>query len=902
MGFGSDDIGLLFRAKGDNSDAKKAFADLKTSVTKDVTDIEGKAGSAFEGLAQKIGLSSTSASGLSAVMGPVGIAIGAVTIAATAAASAAVSLSVKLFDLAESAAAFGGSIKDAVDKTGASAETLQAFKFAAEQSGSSLEKVSGSVAKFSTLLGQAENGNKKAEATLAQYGITAKDIDTALIQAVKTISSMTDSTQQSAAAAALFRDRAGDILPVIKQMNGDIPAVIKQLQDMGLMMSGKAIDAADELDDQLKTLHDQFAGIARTIGVQLMPVFLDMSRDISRWIKSNQAELRSWADTIATTVRGAMISIYAAKDAFNALGKALAGDYIGASVALGSGSVQGELDAMVKDRLEQLKGTHGEAGPRATSSGGSGGWFADDTKKKYEEWKKQREDAYKQSLKDQDEHLKLQLDKERDYFQQAQDLLDKSFQNHQISEEQYRKSSDAARDRWRTESHKILVEQEHLTGTDATAAGKRNLADKRVQAEEAIGKAILGEREAVNKAITDQQKAASEEQIKLAKDAYDQDVARFESTENKKRALSIRFATEEGVDQANLARISERIDEEILNHRLEAARTYRDQLSADTDAYNKAQLSVEQLEDQVEQQRAEHATNEHARRMAEIDDEQRVRDEKNKSWHEYIQRLEEQRDRENDEKARKAADEAENSRASNNGGVSGGIAGALGVQLPSLTMIDDQGKVRLKSQAEYIKSVYADVKNMAGQAIGSMIDGLSNLVAQWIITGKFSGKAALGMVAQIALSLAMQAGIKAIFELAEGFAALAVTWGVPNPSSDAHFAAAGIYGTIAGVSAGVGVAAALGARAMGGSSQTSGAYGSAGSASGATRSSGSGGTVYSSLPDQEIDQYRNNPRSLGKLTVEVKINKDTGMLEYAQHQVNTNGGLRGLILDVATGG
>jgi hypothetical protein len=161
--------------------------------------------------------------------------------------------------------------------------------------------------------------------------------------------------------------------------------------------------------------------------------------------------------------------------------------------------------------------------------------------------------------------------------------------------------------------------------------------------------------------------------------------------------------------------------------------------------------------------------------------------------------------------------------------------------------------------------------------------------------------------ATLIAELAKMAAVQAIWELAQGFAMLALNFFWPDPklaaSAAAHFHAAAIYG-------GMAVIASVAGRAVAGDSfkqDAAGAYGSAGGGASAQNraaggGSGAGGTVYSSLPDQEIDQGRNNPRSLGKLQVEVKINKDTGMLEYAQHQFNTNGPLRGMIVDVATAG
>lgn len=109
-----------------------------------------------------------------------------------------------------------------------------------------------------------------------------------------------------------------------------------------------------------------------------------------------------------------------------------------------------------------------------------------------------------------------------------------------------------------------------------------------------------------------------------------------------------------------------------------------------------------------------------------------------------------------------------------------------------------------------------------GQAVGQVVQA-------WVLYGS-AGASVRQVTAQILASVAQQAAVKAIFELAEGFAALAMSFlGIPNagPSAAAHFKAAAIYGVVAGV-------AAVAGRAVAGDSfsQASGGGGSGGGASG----------------------------------------------------------------------
>ncbi len=86
---------------------------------------------------------------------------------------------------------------------------------------------------------------------------------------------------------------------------------------------------------------------------------------------------------------------------------------------------------------------------------------------------------------------------------------------------------------------------------------------------------------------------------------------------------------------------------------------------------------------------------------------------------------------------------------------------------------------------------------IAGGAIQTFTEGLNQMISAWVLTGETGPSALRKLTAQVLAQVAAQAAVKAIFELAEGFAMLFV-----NPAAAAaHFTAAAIYGSVAGVAA-----------------------------------------------------------------------------------------------------
>jgi hypothetical protein len=116
------------------------------------------------------------------------------------------------------------------------------------------------------------------------------------------------------------------------------------------------------------------------------------------------------------------------------------------------------------------------------------------------------------------------------------------------------------------------------------------------------------------------------------------------------------------------------------------------------------------------------------------------------------------------------------------------------------------------SASEAISGVSQQLGNfssMMTDALNSVAAGLQNIIAGFILTGRIGGQAFKAMAAQIIAAVTAQAAVKAIFEVAEGFAASAMG----NAAAAAqHFTAAKFYGAVAGIAA----AASVGLAAIGG--------------------------------------------------------------------------------------
>ena len=278
-----------------DADGRKAKAELQ-DVDRLMNNFGANAGVGFAAI------------GASAAVAAAGVA---------AVGTAAIAVGRTLYDLSKQAADFGSLIFDASQKTGLTAESLSAMKFAADQSGASLDDITNGIARFAKEVGAAADGSEKAAAKLKDFGIEPQaalnDLDAALATVFKRIQDAKPGIEQITLAQKAFGRSGADLLPFIKSFDGDLAGLTARAKELGVTIDDEAARASDEFGDQLDTLSAQFEGVGRTIGQAFMPIFMDMATATSEWFVRNKGEIKEWSEAAATGFQasGSMISQWA---------------------------------------------------------------------------------------------------------------------------------------------------------------------------------------------------------------------------------------------------------------------------------------------------------------------------------------------------------------------------------------------------------------------------------------------------------------------------------------------------------------------------------------------------------------------------------------------------------------
>lgn len=805
---GNDD---KFRATGKSSE--KAVADVGKEAKKAESKISdlAKAQKNLQGIIKEkfdntsigsfVGDITKGTTALDKFIVPAGIAAGVIV----GIGAAAVGVGVTLFKLAKDASDFGSEINDASEKTGLGAEALTALKFAAEQAGSDFGEVTKGVTKFTLLVNDAAKGGEEATAVLKKFGLEPKealnDLEGTFSKVISKIHDLPPGFEQNAAAADIFGKKLGsNLIPVINATGGKFDDFVSKARKLGVTITDEDMRAADEFGDTLGLLQTQLKVTSAKFALQFAPEITGAMDKISDALAENQNTVREWGTSVQETMRGvseiaeaeASKTAYAwitgfgdkinefnpgmwAVDAVKKVGR----DSLAKEKAMWD-NVTISVDPVSKDNMSLLRNK-----PRTDPDS-----YLDDTEK-------QRKDAEKLAKENAAGIAAMNralADGSKDSFVIAQDKLKEVYKAHTDLSNAFRESF-LDNERKFVEYQKQTIGKEFDTRIEQeeNAFQKQAIIQQKKNALTAIEadskKRIID----ADKLITDSQKKTAEDSFKVTEQAFNRKLARYKADDEKQIAqLELdKLLQQNGI--INEERYAERLG---VIHR----DSIKDELRLTKELLDDKNLSVEkraEIAQRIKILEANLATSEinlsRSVKEAVVKDSEEKAKAKQKEIDKEIEynkvitraRVVGQRPR--------VVPGAEVTDATpENQSVFGGVAEGL---------FGGRAEV-FATEAEKVKAVYNDLANSAGAALGSMIDAGGQLLEQWIMTGEVSKEAIAQMTASIIAGLVTQSTIKAIFETAEGFAALA---NFNYAAAAQHFTAAKIYAVVAASSAAVGL-------------------------------------------------------------------------------------------------
>lgn len=102
---------------------------------------------------------------------------------------------------------------------------------------------------------------------------------------------------------------AGDaslLIPLLQDNGRELERLEDKAEAAGRILSGKALQSANEFREELTTLQGTFTGLRHTVGAELMPVVTGAMRQIGDALLGNREQVKVWATSFADGVEHAL--------------------------------------------------------------------------------------------------------------------------------------------------------------------------------------------------------------------------------------------------------------------------------------------------------------------------------------------------------------------------------------------------------------------------------------------------------------------------------------------------------------------------------------------------------------------------------------------------------------------
>lgn len=197
-------------------------------------------------------------------------------VGAAAVGTAAVAAGKAIYGMAKDAAEAGDAIEKTAQKVGLSNEAYQKWDYVMKISGTSMKDCTVGMKTLTGQIDKAKNGTNASIDTFKKLGISVDDLnkmsrEDAFAAVIKGLQGMKDSTERAAIANQLFGKSGQNLTPLFNQSSAETQRLMDNMDDLGMIMSDKAVAASAKFQDSLTELQASFGGIKNGLVSELLP-------------------------------------------------------------------------------------------------------------------------------------------------------------------------------------------------------------------------------------------------------------------------------------------------------------------------------------------------------------------------------------------------------------------------------------------------------------------------------------------------------------------------------------------------------------------------------------------------------------------------------------------------------
>lgn len=230
--------------------------------------------------------------GVKASFSQMGTAVGATMTVAGAAITGFAAHSVMDF------ADLGDAINDMAMRTDFSTEALSELKFAAEQSGASIEGIEKASRKLSEVIVGAYEGNETYQQSLANLGFTWEELagmtpEEQFLKVAYALADVENATLRSAWAGDVFGTKMGtQLLPMLNGGAAGLEAMREQARQLGIVFDKAGAEQADAFNDAMGELAGSLTSLKFSVAEALIPSLIELAN----WVRDGMITFRQWRE------------------------------------------------------------------------------------------------------------------------------------------------------------------------------------------------------------------------------------------------------------------------------------------------------------------------------------------------------------------------------------------------------------------------------------------------------------------------------------------------------------------------------------------------------------------------------------------------------------------------------
>lgn len=194
-----------------------------------------------------------------------------------------IALAKQLSSVAKESIQFADSIGKTADKLGITTDALQEFRFAAEQSGVSIQTFDMAMQRFTRRAGEAVKGTGEAKDALQQLGIEFRDAEgnmknssDLLMDVAESMSRVRDPSERLRLAFKLFDSEGAALVNMLGQGKEGLQEFRDRAQELGIVMDEELIRNAEELNDRYNELSKTISTKYKSAVVEIVDLFANL--------------------------------------------------------------------------------------------------------------------------------------------------------------------------------------------------------------------------------------------------------------------------------------------------------------------------------------------------------------------------------------------------------------------------------------------------------------------------------------------------------------------------------------------------------------------------------------------------------------------------------------------------